>query len=115
MGVKYASRHDFPKEEVLDAVVIDGDGPAFDAETYDNVTIQVDAAGITLGADIILKKSLDQGVTFIPIAQIDKAQVAIDGNKVHEFVLFNEPLGQYKVNIANRADGTYTGTARASK
>ena len=40
MGLKYAAFHDFPKEEVLDDVVVDGDGPAFNAETYDKLTIQ---------------------------------------------------------------------------
>lgn len=114
MGLNYTSRHDFPKAEVLDDVVIDGDGPAFDVETYEKLTIQVKAVGITLGADIILKKSLDGGATFIAIAQIDKIVVAL-GDKTHEFTIFDEPLGQYIVEIAARADGTYTGTARASK
>ncbi len=114
MGVNYTSRHDFVKAEVLDDVVIEGDGPAFDAETYEKLTIQIKAAGITLGADIIIKKSLDGGVSFIPVAQIDKVTVAF-GDKTHEVTFFDEPLGQYIVEIADRADGTYTGTARATK
>lgn len=114
MSLKYAAFHDFPKEEVLDDVVVDGDGPAFNAETYDKLTIQVKATGITLGADIILKKSLDGGVSFIPIAQIDKIVVAL-GDKTHEFSIFDEPLARYIVNISARADGTYRGTARGSK
>ena len=114
MSLTYISIHDFPKEEVLDAVVVDGDGPAFEAETYERISIQVKAAAITLGADILLKKSLDGGVSFNTIAQIDKVTVAL-GDKTHEFTVFDEPLGQYKVSIANRADGNYTGIARATK
>lgn len=114
MGLTYVGIHDYVKAEVLDDVVIDGDGPAFEAETYKKITIQVKAATITLGADILLKKSIDGGVNFNTIAQIDKVTVAL-GDKTHEFSVFDEPLGQYKVSIANRADGTYTGTARATK
>lgn len=114
MSLTYIERHDYPKDVVLDDVVIDGDGPAFEAQAYERITIQVKAAGITDGADILLKKSLDGGATFHDIAQIDKVTVAL-GDKTHEFTIFDEPLGQYKVSIANRADGTYTGTARATK
>ena len=115
MGLNYGGHHDFLKAEVLDDVVIDGAGPAFDATDYQEVCIQVKAAVITLGADIILQKSLDNGVSFISIAQIDKATVAAGGNKTHEFKVFEEPIAIYKVEIANRADGTYTGTARAAR
>ena len=111
--LNYIGIHDFPKAEVLDDVVIDGDGPAFEAQTYARITVQIKAAGITLGADILLKKSLDGGVTFNTVGQVDKVTVAL-GDKTHEFTLFDEPLGQYIVSIANRADGTYTGTARAT-
>ena len=113
MGVNYVGIHDFPKEEVLDGVIVDGDGPAFEAKTYDKLIIEIDAAGITLGADINLLRSLDGGVSFTQIAQISKVTVAL-GNKKHSIGIDNEPLGQYKVQIANRLDGTYTGTARAS-
>lgn len=113
MGLNYIGVHDFLKDEVLDDVVANGDGPAFEAQTYDKITIQIVAAGITLGADILLKKSIDGGANFNTIAQIDKVTVAL-GDKTHEFLIFDEPLGQYKVSIANHADGTYTGTARAT-
>ncbi len=115
MGLNYGGHHDFPKEEVLDAVVADVVGPAFDAEDYQEICIQVKADVITLGADIILQKSIDGGVTFLSVAQIDKATVAAGGNKTHEFKLFDEPIGIYKIEIDNRADGTYTGTARAAR
>lgn len=115
MGLNYGGHHDFPKDEVLDAVVIDGEGPEFDATDYPELCIQIKAEIITLGADIILHKSLDDGVSFIPIAQIDKATVAASGDKTHEFKIFDEPKGIYKLEIDNRADGTYTGTARAAR
>lgn len=115
MGLNYGGHHDFPKAEVLDDVVIDGAGPAFDATDYETICIQVKADVITLGADIILQKSLDNGVTFLSVAQIDKVTVAAGGNKTHEFKLFDEPIAIYKVEIANRADGTYTGNVRASR
>lgn len=113
MGLNYIGIHDFPRAEVLDDFTGNGDGPAFDAETYEKMTVQIKAAGITLGADIILKKSLDGGVTFIPIAQIDKATVAL-GDKTHEISIKDEPLGIYKLSISGFSDGTYRGTARVT-
>lgn len=115
MGLNYGGHHDFVKAEVLDDVVDDGVGPAFDATDYQEICIQVKADVITLGADIILQKSIDEGVSFLAVAQIDKATVAAGGNKTHEFKIFDEPIGIYKIEIDNRADGTYTGTARAAR
>lgn len=115
MGLNYGGHHDFPKAEVLDDVAANVVGPAFNAEDYQEICIQIACTVITLGADIILQKSLDGGVTFIPVAQIDKVTVAAGGNKTHEFKVFDEPIAIYKLEIADRADGTYTGTARASR
>ena len=115
MAVIYGGHHDFEKAEVLDDAVLDEVGPAFDATDYPHLCVQIKVVGIVAGADIILQKSLDDGVSFIPIAQIDKLTVAAGGDKTHEIKIFDEPIGIYKVEIANRGDGTYTGTARASR
>lgn len=87
---------------LLDAVTATGDSAVVDVSNYNKLTFHEIASGVSTGAALVLRHSLDN-TNFAVVNSGD-----ITANGVTEVAISDRKYKYVKANIASRTDGTYS-------